>query len=485
MNTLRPESPEMLAQCLCEAAAGKQTIRLGGNFSKDRLGGPPQPADVTISTLALNRLLQYDPRDLTISVQAGMPFAELERILAEHRQMLPLDPGWGAESTVGGVVAANISGPRRRLYGTARDMIIGMTFATLEGKLVNSGGMVVKNVAGLDMAKLMIGSFGTLAGIAVVNFKVFPVPAESRTFVMEFATAAEAFAERDRILRGALQPMALDLVNWPSGYFGYCCAPEETRRCSIVTRANLPEATALPDEISLGRDSRVHSPFPCTESGRQCGVDLLEADRDADSASEAQRAVHRAGRLRRDLRALRHAGSSDRSGRRLCDDDKGERNVRSRASAEPGAPVWPYLSRRPARGGSLHCVHCGLCLNACPTYRELHVEMDSPRGRIYQMVQVSNGAPITESYQEHIDLCLACRGCETACPSGVEYGRLMEAARADIEQRVRRPLATRLLRWLVFERLLPSRHAAALAGRGDVCLSDLRTCRSWCAPPAC
>ena len=76
----------------------------------------------------------------------------------------------------------------------------------------------MKNVAGLDMAKLMIGSFGTLAAIAVVNFKVFPAPVESRTWVMEFATAAEAFAERDRILSSVLQPTAIDLVNWPSGF---------------------------------------------------------------------------------------------------------------------------------------------------------------------------------------------------------------------------------------------------------------------------
>ena len=124
-----------------------------------------------------------------------------------------------AQSTVGGVVAANLSGPRRRLYGTARDMIIGMTFATLEGRLVQSGGMVVKNVAGLDMAKPMVGSFGTLAAIAVVNFKVFPMPAASRTFVSEFATAPEAFAERDRILSSVLQPSAIDIVNWPSGIF--------------------------------------------------------------------------------------------------------------------------------------------------------------------------------------------------------------------------------------------------------------------------
>jgi glycolate oxidase iron-sulfur subunit len=92
--------------------------------------------------------------------------------------------------------------------------------------------------------------------------------------------------------------------------------------------------------------------------------------------------------------------------------------------------------------------------------------MDSPRGRIYQMVQVANGAPITDAYQEHIDLCLACRGCETACPSGVKYGRLIEAARSDIEQRTTRPLLQRIMRKLVFDYLLPSRTMLRLAGAG-------------------
>jgi len=111
------------------------------------------------------------------------------------------------------------------------------------------------------------------------------------------------------------------------------------------------------------------------------------------------------------------------------------------------------------------CVHCGLCLNACPTYRELRLEMDSPRGRIYQMAQVSSGAvPITPSYIEHIDLCLACRGCESACPSGVKYGRLVEAARAEIEANIRRPWPTRWLRALVFRRLLPSRFSLGAVG---------------------
>ncbi len=122
---------------------------------------------------------------------------------------------------------------------------------------------------------------------------------------------------------------------------------------------------------------------------------------------------------------------------------------------------------KPAQFDLDHCVHCGLCLNACPTYRELGVEMDSPRGRIYQMAQVSTGAAaISDSYVEHIDLCLACRACESACPSGVQYGRLVEAARAEIESTIKRPWRVRLLRSIVFRRLLPSRRALRIAGAG-------------------
>jgi len=119
---------------------------------------------------------------------------------------------------------------------------------------------------------------------------------------------------------------------------------------------------------------------------------------------------------------------------------------------------------RPQQADLDRCVHCGLCLNACPTYRELGVEMDSPRGRIYQMVQVANGAPVSASYQEHIELCLACRACESACPSGVQYGRLVEAARAEIENSRRRPFFGRLMRRLVFEKLLQSPRWMTTAG---------------------
>jgi len=113
-----------------------------------------------------------------------------------------------------------------------------------------------------------------------------------------------------------------------------------------------------------------------------------------------------------------------------------------------------------------HCVHCGLCLNACPTYRELGLEMDSPRGRVYQMVQVASGAiPVSDSYVRHLDLCLACRACETACPSGVHYGRLIEDARAGIEQAGRRPLRVRIARALLFP-IVTSRTLLRIAGYG-------------------
>ena len=213
MRTIQPATPEELAAALHEASAASESICLAGGSSKSAMAGPLPDAAVRISTAALRRLRQYEPHDLTISVEAGMPWCQLEQIVAENRQMIPLDPPFGSEATVGGVVAANSSGPRRRLYGTARDLIIGMTFATLDGALVQSGGMVVKNVAGLDMAKLMVGSFGTLAAIAIVNFKLIPMPAHSRTFLREFPGAPEAFAARDEILRGVLQPAAIDILN--------------------------------------------------------------------------------------------------------------------------------------------------------------------------------------------------------------------------------------------------------------------------------
>ncbi len=205
--------PEELAEALGAAAAQGRSISLAGNSSKRLMAGPADTADCGITTAGLRRVLQYEPHDLTISVEAGLPWRELVSTAAQHRQIVPLDPPFYDEATVGGVIASNSSGPRRRLYGTARDLVIGMRFATLEGKLAQSGGMVVKNVAGLDMAKLMIGSFGTLAAVASVNFKLAPAPEAERSFLLAFPSASDALAARSKILSGALQPSAVDLLN--------------------------------------------------------------------------------------------------------------------------------------------------------------------------------------------------------------------------------------------------------------------------------
>jgi glycolate oxidase FAD binding subunit len=211
-----PQTAEELADDLRRSALHERTIMLEGSGSKRAMGGPVE-GDDTVSATGLRRVLEYEPRDLTVSVEAGMPWRELTQLLAANRQMVPLDPPFADWATVGGVIATNSSGPRRRLYGTARDMVIGMRFAMVNGKIVETGGMVVKNVAGLDMAKLIIGSFGTLAAIISVNFKVQPVPEMERTFVLPFATAAEAMAERQKLLVSVLQPSAVDLLNPAAG----------------------------------------------------------------------------------------------------------------------------------------------------------------------------------------------------------------------------------------------------------------------------
>ncbi len=212
MNAVSPENVGQLCELLRDCQHDKRSLELFGGGSKRRQGGPVS-ASLRVETFKLNRVLAYDPRDLTISVEAGLPWNDLDRLTAEKGQMVALDPPFAAQATVGGVLAANSSGPRRRLYGTARDLVIGMHFATLQGKLVQSGGMVVKNVAGLDFAKLLIGSFGTLAAIAVVNFKLTPRPAAQQVFLFRAPQPTGVFLARNRLLESVLQPVGLDVLN--------------------------------------------------------------------------------------------------------------------------------------------------------------------------------------------------------------------------------------------------------------------------------
>ena len=240
METLHPASPRELADALATAATAGSQIQVGGQFTKRRIGGPLPSAGVTISTAGLKRIIQYNAADLTISVEAGYPYADLQKELAANRQMLALDPPFAERATIGGVIAANCSGPRRRLHGTPRDVVIGMQIAGVNGKITQSGGMVVKNVAGLDTGKLHIGAFGTLGAMAVLNFKLLPLPLATRTFVRSCETAGDAVAARDALLRSILQPMAMDLVNPAAatalGLKGYCILVEAGGNSALLDR---------------------------------------------------------------------------------------------------------------------------------------------------------------------------------------------------------------------------------------------------------
>lgn len=242
-----------MAALLHEAAEKGEAVRAEGCGSKRQWGGPPAQSTL-LKTTALNRILEYEPRDLTICVEAGVRYRDLSALLAPNRQMLPLDPPYSGEATIGGIVAAGISGPRRRLYGGVRDQVIGMTFATLQGDLVQSGGKVVKNVAGLDMQKAMIGSFGTLAVVTQVNFKLAPLPESTRTFLLGCGSLADLAAARNRVLSSVLQPSAFDALNArAAARLGLEASPCLLIRVSgnepVLARyaAELPEAVTVQD----------------------------------------------------------------------------------------------------------------------------------------------------------------------------------------------------------------------------------------------
>ena len=144
-------------------------------------GNPPAKADVILSTRRLDRVLEHAAGDLTVTVEAGCTIAKLQDTLAKHAQRLAIDPLWPDRATVGGVLATNDNGSLRHAFGSLRDLVIGITVALPDGTLARSGGKVVKNVAGYDLPKLMVGAFGTLGIITQATFRLHPLPAASRT----------------------------------------------------------------------------------------------------------------------------------------------------------------------------------------------------------------------------------------------------------------------------------------------------------------
>ena len=179
----------------------------GRRVSIEREGG-----DVVLSTRRLDQVLEHEVGDLTCIVEAGVRVRDLNDRLAEHGQMLALDPP--GNPTIGASLAATLSGPRRHRYGTARDLVIGVTVVLADGTIASSGGKVVKNVAGYDLGKLFCGSEGRLGLIARVALRLYPRPEASRTLGVPVRSATEAAAVARKLLHAPLELSALDVV-WP------------------------------------------------------------------------------------------------------------------------------------------------------------------------------------------------------------------------------------------------------------------------------
>lgn len=209
---LAPKDADEAARTLAWAHEQRLATTVRGGGTRTSLGNVPRALDLVISTENLNKVVEYEPADLTITVGAGLRFAELQRVLAERNQFLPLDPAAEPASTIGGVVATNASGPFRLRYGSLRDLVIGTQVANPTGGLTRAGGKVVKNVTGYDLNKLYIASLGTLGMLAELTFKVAPKPEAERTLVARFPDAASACAAVYRTLRSPLTPSALELT---------------------------------------------------------------------------------------------------------------------------------------------------------------------------------------------------------------------------------------------------------------------------------
>ena len=189
---MRPADAGEVQACVARAERDGLVVVPAGRGAHLDMGGPPARVDVLLRLDRLARVVDHQAADMTVTVEAGCPLGVLDATLAERGQWLPLDPPRAARTTVGGLLAANLSGPLRATQGTARDLLLGIRVVGGGGALVSGGGRVVKNVAGYDLPKLHIGALGTLGAIVEATFKVRPRPAREEALVIACRDAADA-----------------------------------------------------------------------------------------------------------------------------------------------------------------------------------------------------------------------------------------------------------------------------------------------------
>ena len=227
--------------------AGVTVIPWGGG-TRMSLGFPPRSADLVVQTTKLREIVEYEPADLTVTVQAGMPLADLQERLRAEGQMLALDPAAADRATIGGLIAANASGPLRLLYGTARDLVIGTRVVNADGVISKAGGRVVKNVAGYDLNKLYVGSLGTVGVIVELSFKLHPLPQAQGMLLASFPSAADAAQAISTLMRSPLGPAAVELLD--AGAAARACRAARPSRATASCSSSPPPASRRPSSAS-------------------------------------------------------------------------------------------------------------------------------------------------------------------------------------------------------------------------------------------
>lgn len=288
-EVITPVSIDQLSETLRIANEQRRAVAPIGLGAFLHLGAPPRQYDVALSSQRLNHVVDYQPTDMTVTVEAGMPLAHLQRVLGEHGQWLPIDPPQPEHATIGGIIAANLSGPARLSQGTIRDALLGLKVVRADGTVIKGGGKVVKNVAGYDIPKLFCGSFGTLGMIVEATFKVLPRPEAQTVLALTFASAQQAMDLTLHMLGSELQPFFLELANFSplassvmnQGYtlvIGFAGITEEVSyQCNRV-RELLAKDGTIADEWRSGYEPLLQTlqNFPTTEAATlRCKMSVL------------------------------------------------------------------------------------------------------------------------------------------------------------------------------------------------------------------
>jgi glycolate dehydrogenase FAD-binding subunit len=209
----RPRAVEQVAGVLALAAEESLAVVPRGSGSALDLGHPPARVDIVLDLRRMDRIVDYNPDDLTASVEAGVTAERLAARLADRRQLLPVDPPGAASRTLGGLAATAAAGPLRARYGTLRDLLLGVRFVQADGTVTWGGARVVKSVTGYDVPKLMVGSLGTLGVLAELTLRLHPLPEAEATCLLEFQHAETAPDVVARLVDSVVQPHRLELLD--------------------------------------------------------------------------------------------------------------------------------------------------------------------------------------------------------------------------------------------------------------------------------